>query len=922
MVSTDLTSMQLNVSARLRSIDQRADAAERLPALRGFLRAETQRLLLRHRAGAEGARIVAARSVIVDLVIERLAAPAARAVDQEQVAVIALGGYGRRELAPQTDVDVLFLYRGRRAAAAAEALAQSLLYAMWDVGLHVGHSVRSIAQCLEMAGDDLVSLTAMLDLRLLLGSEPLVQELSERIGREVLGRRRRVLLDELWQVRGGRPLAFGDGVGAAEPNVKENPGGLRDLHTLLWAGRIASGAGRLPDLARAGAVSERDARALGAAYELLLRVRNDIHFQTARKSDVLALDLQPQVARNLGYADSPQQQASERFMRDYYLHARRLNRVCERALERMVTAEPRRGWFTTGRATAAAGGFVLRDGVLDLDRIAGGTVVLDPGRALQAFSHAQATGAFLSRNLKDALTDSLPSIGRRLRGATAVADEFLQLLRARGRVGATLRAMHDLDFLGRLVPDFGRLTCLVQHDAYHRYTVDEHTLRTIEVLDRLAGTRCQSLARYRELYDRVPDPALLHLALLLHDAGKGQGSGHAERGAQIAERVCQRLGLDRRARELVAFLVRHHLLLSHIAQRRDLSDDKVIRDFAASVGEPTALDLLALLTYADMNGVGPDVWNEWKDALVWELYTRARAVVEPGEGAFGRTLERQRLAATLDGGVASEAELELHLRLLPADYARFTTDATLVEHLRLVRGVSVEGLGAEADPERPGVVRTSWRVDHKARCTDLHLCARNRRGLLAAVTGALAAEGVNILSVQLNTRADGLAIDTFKVCDAAGEPIAEPSVWQRLDETIDQAVAGRLDIAARVDKRLRAMSEGEGHYRRASRPGRVRVDWDNVSSDRSSILEVRAGDRLGLAYRIASTLARSGLDISFAKVATEKNMALDIFYVTNAAGGKLEDAELPAVEREIRRAIGDAQEDPTDPSEQTLERKP
>lgn len=900
----NLATIEHHTSEKLRRIETQSSPAERLVALKKFLKIETQRLHLRHRFGISGSEIVAARSLIVDLLIQRIARSAVEerlggAVGVANFAIVALGGYGRQELSPQSDIDVLFLYQGRKDAERAAKLSEAILYLLWDVGFSVGHSVRSLGECVSIAKEDIISRNSMIDARLLWGSSELFEMLAERLDEEVFEKQKRVLLDEQMVERQARYNKFGDAACLQEPNVKETAGGLRDLHELMWASRVAHGKSSLKALAEIGAIPERDAKAIGAAYDFLTRVRNEIHFLTNRKSDLLSLDLQQQVARNLRYADTPEQQASEIFMQDYYLHARRLHRLCEAHLQRATSkqekGQEKKGWFSRVRSSSriapAIGGFVMRDGELD---IADANESLDGNRMMLAFSYAQATGASLSSTLQESMQSAMPSVNKMFRSSPEAAQAFLKMLRTKGRVAAGLRLMHDLDFLGKFLPEFARITCLVQHDLYHRYTVDEHTLQTIEALDDLANSRSKTLERYRGIFSQVGDPATLHLGLLMHDIGKGLGGGHTEKGIEIAKRVCSRLQLDEQMTEQVLFLIEKHLLMSHIAQRRDLSDEKVISDFAAQVGTVENLNMLCLLTYGDINGVGPAVWNEWKDALLWELYTKARAVLLPEEEG-GSDVEplRARIARMLASEVDQD-EVRKHFKLLPDDYARFTPPQIIIEHIRLV---------ASLNSRR---VKTSWRVNTQTRCTDLHLCARNRRGLFAAVTGTLTAQGVNILSVHLNTRTDGFAIDSFKVRDTAGEPISDPVRWEQIDNELKRALGGDLDIEAAVEKRLRSQTTSKfSSKRKMLSAAPTRFSWDNYSSNKSTILEVRTGDRLGLAYKIASTLAALDLDIVFAKVATEKHLALDIFYVTNAAGEKLKDDELLSVEDALRQALGE-----------------
>jgi [protein-PII] uridylyltransferase len=905
----NLATIEQHAGEKLRRIENQPNSADRLVALKKFLKIETQRLHLRHRFGIGGFQIVAARSLIVDLLIQRIARTAVEerfggGAQADQFAVVALGGYGRQELAPHSDIDILFLHQGRKDSENAAQLSEVILYLLWDIGFTVGHSVRSLSECVAIAKDDIVSRNSMIDARLLWGNVDIFRTLNERLDEEVFEKKKRELLDELMIERTARYNRFGEVACLQEPNVKESAGGLRDLHALLWTSRVAYGHPTLAALVGAGMIPERDAKAIAAAYDFLLCVRNELHFLNGRRTDLLSLDLQQQVARNQRYADTAQQQASEIFMRDYYLHARRLHRLCEAHLQRAVAKQEKRGWFSRARTAPAIGGFVMRDGALDLEsssdfggKTPGQTLplrkMLDGHRMMLAFGYAQATGASLSTNLQEAIQASLPVVNRAFRSAPEAAQAFLKMLRAKGRVAAGLRMMHDLDFMGKFMPEFGRITCLVQHDLYHRYTVDEHTLRAIESIDELANSRSKTLERYRNLYHQITDHAVLNLGLLLHDIGKGLGGGHTEKGIRIAERVCARLQLDQETSATVLFLIREHLKMSHISQRRDLADEKVVLDFASQMGTLDNLNMLTLLTYGDINGVGAGVWNEWKDVLLWELYLKARAILNPDEEGE-RDLEplRQRIARMLASEVDYNAVRE-HFQLLPEEYARTTPPQTIIEHIRLSHSLNSR------------LVRTSWRINTQYRCTDLHLCAPNRRGLLAAVAGTLTAQGVNILSVHLNTRSDGLAVDSFKVRDTAGEPITDPARWEQIDSAIRRGLSGELNVAAAVMKRLQAQSSSRLQRRKFFAPAGTLINWDNQTSDRSTILEVQTVDRLGLVYKIASTLTVLDLDIVFAKVATEKNLALDIFYVTNAAGEKLSDQELPAIGEAVRHALNE-----------------
>ena len=885
--------IERHAGEKLRRIERHAKPEDRLAALKKFIKIETQRLYMCHRFGVSGELIVAARSLVVDLLIQRLAQMVGTkngwVKGSFQVAVVALGGYGRQELAPQSDIDLLFLY-GRSDADNAATLNQEVLYSLWDAGFQVGHSVRSLNECISAAKEDEVTRNALLDARLLWGSAEIFENLKQKLEESVITKNHRAILDGLVQERRVRYEKFGAVPCLQEPNIKESAGGLRDLHSLLWVTRIAYGFGNLTDLATQGFIPERDAKAIATAYDFLLRVRNALHFLTNRKTEVLTLELQMQLATDFGYHDSTEQQASELFMRDYYLHARRLHSMCRTHIQQALAVNEKSRWLTKIKNLAAIGGFVMRDGALELERDG---EVWDAKKLMMAFSYGQATGASLSGTLQERIQENLPLVNREFRSSPEVAQSFIKMLKVKGRSAAALRQMHDVDFLGKYLPEFGRVTCLVQHDHYHKFTVDEHTIRAVEVIDELHNSRVRTLDRYRQLYNEISDPSVLHLGLLFHDIGKGLGGGHTEKGMAIAERVCNRLHLDDAAKKQIRFLIKQHLTMSHIAQRRDLSDEKVILDFTKVVKSLEQLNLLTLLTYADINAVGSGTWNEWKDALIWELYLKARAVFvpEPEAGAAVEQL-RNHIALMLANEVGID-EVQSHFTLLPEDYARFTLPQTIIEHIRLANSLHSR------------VVKTSWRINTQARCTDLHVSAINRRGLIASIAGTLTAQGVNILSVHLSTRSDGIAIDSFKVADSVGEPLTDPTRWEQIDTAIKRTLEGELDVAAAVEKKLKAEAARMKSRKRSlsAKTAATKITWDNQTSDKSTILEVMTPDRLGLAYKITSALSHLNLDISFAKVATERNLALDIFYVTDESGSKLSDDKLSEIEAAIYRTL-------------------
>jgi [protein-PII] uridylyltransferase len=879
---------------RLGDLPGGADPRARLDSFKRFLKLETDRLRMRHRFGLGGLEIASARSYQVDQVVDnacRLALEAAPDEEREaagRCAVVALGGYGRAELSPFSDVDLLFLHGGHPGDEV-RGFVERVLQLLWDVGLTVGHSFRSARECVSEARGDLHSRTALAEARLIAGDERLFAELDAVLDGGLRFRRDHragdAFLESLRADVAERYARFGGAVCVQEPNVKEGVGGLRDLHVLLWIAHARHGSRGLAELHTGGLLSERDYRLARRAYDFLLRVRAEVHFVTARKTDLLSLDLQPDVARSLGYEATRGLLASELLMRDYYRRATELHRVAAGVLRRPTreVSRPLLGSLTRRRP---ARDFEVRGGELHVKS----PVLLGSGRGLlAAFAASQAEGVPLSDTLAAAIRERIHLVGPSLRSSSEAAEAFVDVLRWRGRVAGTLRAMHDTGFLGRFLPEFGRIGFLVQHDLFHRYTVDEHTLRAIEALDEVASGGDPALRPFGRIFDEIEDAAPLYLGMLLHDIGKGRGGAHVERGARMVPRVSARLRLPEPAAADVLFLVEEHLEMSRVSQHRDLSEPALIASFAARIGSLHRLNLLHLLTYADHRGVAPGIWNEWKGALLWELYQRTRERLA-GHAAEGERDARARAVATLRREFP-EADIEHHFALLPERYLRRTDAARMARHFRLVQGKGEATAAFE------------WRDLEGGHGTELTLVTSDRRGLLAAAAGTLTANGVNILAVDLFNRRDGVVIDTFKLSEVSSHRPVKAERRVRVEGELVSALGGAHDVGAAVARWLeRNPRRPQRALGRAARGPAVRFDQE--SSATATVIEVSAQDRPGLAWTIADTLAQLDLNIAFAKIATAKALALDVFYVTDAGGRKLAPEVLAAVEEALVAALG------------------
>jgi [protein-PII] uridylyltransferase len=855
--------------------------ADRVRSLRTFVEAEHAHLLERHRYGLGGREIARGRADLVDLVVGR----ASRAVAEElgpsarddltSCAIVALGGYGRQELSPHSDVDVLVLHPGSLTSAR-QAFVESVLPLLWDVGLEVGHSVRSIADCIELGRTDLHARNAMSEARLVTGDEELFHRFTAEMQAEVYGHAKanRFFMEAMRAEVAARRGRYGSVAGVLEPNIKEGAGGLRDLHVMGWVGLARYGVSHADEMLRAGLLTTPGHRQALRASDVILRVRNEAHFQTGRRSDILALELQPAVAERMGYVDRHFASAAELFMRDLYHRAEELDRVAEGFLLRAdFWGAPARKFLLRWNKTILAGPdrrYRIRDG-----QLLGPSEEEDFGRdanlLLEVFRTAQRHDVSVSPDLRSQVRAKLGLVDRAFRHSPDAADGFMEILRSGRGVGPALRAMHESGFLARYLPEFRRITLMVQHDHYHRYTIDEHTLRVVEGLDRLSVSDDASLSILRSALEAVEDRAVLALAALLHDIGKGRGAGtdHASRGAAIARRVCRRIGITEQKLEDVVFLVQKHLVMSRTSQRRDLTDEALIQGFAETVGTVDRLNMLYALTYADVSGVAPESWNEWKATLLDELYLKTL----PRVAGDASGLVPADARATLEDRVLRElspeflrSDVDEFLRHLPDRYTRVLPPEIIARHFHLTRE-----LGSRT-------IVTDWRDSRKGPYTVLSVCARDEPGLLALMAGALTGAGLDILSLDVFTRDDGVALDLFRVCEAMGEEPVQP-VGEDLRAQVTEALEATVRGARDPDLAVERQRTRQARRRRGRTAKAPEVRFERPDALGRTVIEVRADDEPGVLYRIASTLATLGLDISFAKVATEKNQALDVFYV-------------------------------------------
>ncbi|MGH7362668.1 MAG: [protein-PII] uridylyltransferase [Candidatus Methylomirabilales bacterium] len=869
-------------------------------AVRAFVEERREGIQRRHRSGAPGLTTVGDLTALTDALLAGLyrsaeAAAAARFGERAApCALVALGGYGRRELCPASDVDIMFLYQGE-VGRTMRALVHFLLHLLWDVGFTVGHAVRTLKDCRKMAEEDLRSRTSMMEGRFLAGEPALFEGLRKAVGGAMARRKAQEYIRAKLAEQAARHEKYGGSLYLQEPYIKEGVGGLRDAHTALWVAAAQQPVRDLDDLATWGMLDREEVSGYRAAMDFLLRGRVELHYLAETRSDVLLFPLQVPAAAHLGFSDDGAARGVERFMQTYYLHARTIQQVSARVVDR-CTGTPSR----VGARLRQLMGRDLGDGFTEIGREIHilprhqELFAEDPVRLLKAFWYVHQTGFALSQGARDLIRANLHRIDDAVRRSNRALGFFLAILREGTGVARILRQMHETGVLAAYIPEWGKLTYLVQHDLYHKYTVDVHTLLALEHLEGLDRAETTHAEEFRAIAAGLARPEVLKMAVLLHDIGKGEGRGHVATGRRLAVQILERMGLPAEEVAQVEFLVANHLAMAHLSQRRDLSDERMVLELARQVKTIPLLQMLYLLTYLDIRAVGPEVWTEWKGTLLWELYVKTHTILTRGiaEGVDDAARAAQVRAALVQELQAEfpAAAIEAHLDKAPVRYLLTTTAARVAQHLRLIQQV-------EAGSE----VALQWAAYPMAGHAEVAVCAYGRPGRFARIVGTLTANGMNILSAAIYTLADGLVIRHFQVDDGRGSAIGDQAAWARFEADLERVLRDAVDVRELILARRRDVLRRPAY--KGAAPPPTRVEFDNVVSETHTVLDVRTQDRLGLLYVISSVLSDVGLDLSLAKITTEADQAVDVFYVTERDGSKV--PEGPRME-EIRRRLTEA----------------
>ncbi|WP_373475962.1 [protein-PII] uridylyltransferase [Sphingorhabdus sp.] len=866
-----------DIASERETLTQRPRVLEQLQAALAQGRAEIDRRLQLH--PSQGYRAATEQAFLIDQIVRLIydyvtvhVYPAANRSASERIAVLAVGGYGRGEMAPHSDVDIAFVTPYKRSSWT-EQVVEAILYLLWDLGLKVGQSSRSLDETVKMAQEDLTIRTALLESRFVWGDRDIYEQAGRRFWSEVVGKTASEFVRLKMIERDERHKRMGDSRYVVEPNIKDGKGGLRDLHTLYWIGKYIHQVSSASDLVGVGLLTADEYRHFRKAENFLWAVRCHMHAITGRAEERLTFDLQREVAERMHFADRPGRSTVERFMQFYFLNAKTVGDVTGLFLAHLDEAMAKKGRRflpSFNRNPRKLNGFQLDRGRLALphDRF----FEEDPVRLLEIFQLADLHRLEIHPLAMRAAQREARLIDRNVQRDSRANALFLDVLSSPRDPETVLRWMNESTVFGRFIPDFRRVVAQMQFDMYHHYTVDEHSIRAIGLLAEIESGALKddhplSTAIMRQIVSR----RVLFVATLLHDIAKGRGGDHSVLGAEVAENLCPRLGLNPAETETVAWLVRFHLLMSATAFKRDLADFKTILDFAQAVQSPERLRLLLVLTVVDIRAVGPGVWNSWKRQLLSDLYEATEEVLRLGHKQRGR---EERIAA-------KKELLENELRLPAPEFAKLAKrlpDAYWIAEPSDIIARNAKHLLANKDtelaidacfyPERGATLVTVFAADHP--------------GLFYRIAGAIHLAGGNIIDARIHTSSDGMAIDNFLIQDPIGRPFREQGQLNRLSRNIQDALTNRAKLMVQLDAKPKALRRADAFKIAPS------VFIENQASNRFTVVEVNALDRPALLNNLAQALFESKVTLHSAHIATYGERAVDTFYVTDLLGGKIE----------------------------------
>ena len=845
----------------------------------------------KHLNQASGQLICGMLSIMIDSLIKhfyRLLLP--ESIKEPGFAIISLGGYGRRELNPYSDIDLLFLTQ-KTPDESENGIIMPLVQFLWDMNYDLGQSIRTIDESIEAAGDDSYLATSMLDARFLEGNPKIWNQFRDSHSQWLHGGAGKQLALRKIEDRFKRLEYFHDTVQIQEPNIKECPGTLRDIHTVRWLLLLTRQGKNLTDLTQSGLLSESEAVAYEDDLEFLLRARNTLHFYAGKKSDVIDHVSLPEIAKNLHYSGEGIKPA-EKFMHEYYMRTARVKRLSDRIVDEFLDS------FSPGKAdtfTSISKEFTSNGKQLALNNEQIESLSLNPRLFVEIFAVAGSRGLDLTHKTASIITRNLIQSSKNLPKFSEVKSAFHNLINMRSGVSRALRLMHDHGVLTKLIPEFETICWHYQYDFYHTFTTDEHSLRVVENLEVMfQGNVFRDQGLFNLMQD-VTAKGALYLAGLLHDIGKGVGILHSQRGERMASRALKRLGFDERTIQLVRFLTHEHLLMSHLSQRRDLDEEDTINDLLKHVKSTGRLRMLTLLTFADLMALSANALTDWKRALIWDLYDRTLLRIEKGFESAVHSSTDDRVKRVTDKLRKSlpEQAIVTHLASLPEQYIRDTASSVIKRHIQGIEIMKKRGAWSS--------------FQHKGEVSALTVIAPDHPSALSDICGTITSSDINIVWAQILTRTDGIIIDTFLVVNKNDGPLIPAETQDEFKHNIRSVISGKSDVNSLI----------QGHVRRWKRrkkqqvvysPPRVKVH--NDISPKHTIIDIFANDYTGLLYDITSLLAAHGIDIHTARIGTDEDQVADAFYIRKD-GKKIEDdEEINKLSAEIIGRLGKASDLP------------
>ncbi len=845
---------------------------------RSYITLLKENLLALRTKQAVGRSYVRAYTAIVDAIVGLLFQRALQehdaSPDKTEIAIIGLGGYGRVELSPYSDVDIVVLCR--RKGALVKQIAESFIQLMWDVGFETGHSVQSLVESEGALAKHMDARTGLFESRWITGSAAIGREARRQRARFMKTDREAFVARKIEDAE-VRHEKYGRSYQLIEPNVKLSPGGMRDFQTLVWLGLVLGGESGLASLREKGLLLAGEAEALEEAYEFLLTVRVELHVCSESKQDQLTIRMQKTITDRLGYRDRGPHLAVELFMKDYYTHTRTIYRIARDIIEELRYGDNTRLILRRKETARVKGRLAVR--------IDGKRLKRDP---LYVFSLQKEKGLELDRSLRRRLEETLAADLSGKAERSRMRRDFPDFVTDSKNLTRSLRAMHETGFLGVVIPEYTLLTSLKRYDLYHHFTVDEHSFQVVRCLEELGESVSKHSDALARIYSEIADKQTLHLAALLHDIGKVEGRGHAKRGAALARKILGRMSVGEATTEAVANLIDIHLLMGHYSQRRDPTDIDTLRSFCSRVKSRTVLKQLLLLTYADLKATSPHAWTEWKRALLWGLYLRAYHFLAVKEKKPD-TVYKTRKTAILRGfrkGAAREKVLA-HLDLLPGRYLLTMKASQVRRHMELIRRLQGK------------TVAVDWKGGRLA--TEICFCTHDKPFRLSQLCGVLTLNDCNILYANAFTRTDGIVVDVFYVEDISGTlPVDEERI-HKIRGGLERIFEGKLDIHAALEKHAAKWRR----KKQAPIPVSVRVEFHNDISPDVTIIDIFAADEPGLLFKITKALSDEGLTIHRARISTEAQKAIDSFDVQDTGGEKISSVtRLQRIRSRIEEELG------------------